>query len=217
MGGRVARDAVHQPASASPASASSSMAHPLPWLVRAAGESSSPPKFPPTQRRAAAAGRASGISRREAIEQRKEIRAAFDAFDVDRIGRLDYEDVVAAVSALGLPMRKSEIRAAMREMDLSVEESETLDFDSFSSLLQGAYSARDPMDTMLESFWLFDREHQGKIGLEELQRAVPAELRKRGEVSDEELLSMLRTFDQNGDGEIDEEEFLRMMSLTALH
>jgi len=182
-------------------------AHALPWLLCAA----------PAQADASGleAGGRAAPAHRARIEQRRELEAAFAAFDLERSGLLEYEDVVAAVSALGLPMRRSEIRAAFRALGAPAEEGGVLDFEAFSSLLRGAYAKQGPMDVALESFHLFDSEHHGKICLEDL-RAVAADLRGKGQVPDEDLRRVLRRFDRDGDGEIDEEDFVQWMAMTGL-
>ncbi len=67
---------------------------------------------------------------------------------------------------------------------------------------------RDPVEMVKQAFKLFDSDHSGKIGFSDL-RKVAEEL---GEVVDEdELRAMLDEFDLDGDGEIDEKEFMAIM------
>ena len=56
-----------------------------------------------------------------------------------------------------------------------------------------------------ENFNLFDKDHNGKISLEEFRNVVM--LITDGQITDEQITDMLKEVDLNGDGEIDFEEF----------
>jgi len=65
----------------------------------------------------------------------------------------------------------------------------------------------------LKAFRLFDDDNTGKISLKNLKRVA----RELGEaMTEEELQEMIDEADRNGDGEIDEEEFVRIMKKTNL-
>uniref|UniRef100_A0A3Q4GD37 Centrin 3 n=1 Tax=Neolamprologus brichardi TaxID=32507 RepID=A0A3Q4GD37_NEOBR len=67
---------------------------------------------------------------------------------------------------------------------------------------------RDPKEEIMKAFKLFDDDESGKISLRNLRRVA----RELGEnISDEELRSMIEEFDTDGDGEINQEEFLTIM------
>ena len=72
---------------------------------------------------------------------------------------------------------------------------------------------RDPREEILKAFKLFDDDNTGKISLKNLRRVA----RELGEVmTDEELQEMIDEADRDGDGEINEEEFIRIMRRTNL-
>ena len=75
-------------------------------------------------------------------------------------------------------------------------------------------SNRDPRDESLKSFRLFDDDETGTISLKNLRR-VAKELGEQ--MSEEELQEMIDEADRDGDGEINEEEFLRIMKKTSLY
>jgi len=72
---------------------------------------------------------------------------------------------------------------------------------------------RDPKDEILKAFRLFDDDETGKISFKNLKR-VAKELGER--MTDEELQEMIDEADRDGDGEVNEEEFLRIMKKTNL-
>ena len=73
---------------------------------------------------------------------------------------------------------------------------------------------RDPVEETLKAFKLFDEDNTGKISLRNLRRVA----RELGEnLSDEELTAMIDEFDKDGDGEINEQEFLGIMKMTSIY
>jgi centrin-1 len=72
---------------------------------------------------------------------------------------------------------------------------------------------RDPREEILKAFKLFDDDSTGKISLRNLKRVA----RELGEtMTDDELQEMIDEADRDGDGEISEEEFIRIMKKTNL-
>ena len=72
---------------------------------------------------------------------------------------------------------------------------------------------RDPREEMLKAFRLFDDDETGKISFKNLKR-VAKELGEN--MTDEEIHEMVEEADRDGDGEINEEEFMRIMRKTNL-
>jgi centrin-1 len=79
--------------------------------------------------------------------------------------------------------------------------------------MTGKISERDPREEILKAFRLFDDDSTGKVSLKNLKRVA----RELGEtMTDEELQEMIDEADRDGDGEINEEEFIRIMKKTNL-
>jgi centrin-1 len=80
-------------------------------------------------------------------------------------------------------------------------------------LMTTKISERDPREEILKAFKLFDDDNTGKVSLKNLKRVA----RELGEtMTDEELQEMIDEADRDGDGEISEEEFIRVMKKTNL-
>mmetsp|Transcript_52926 Transcript_52926/g.139712 ORF Transcript_52926/g.139712 Transcript_52926/m.139712 type:complete len:180 (-) Transcript_52926:41-580(-) len=152
------------------------------------------------------------VPHRAGLERAREIKEAFDAFDVGAVGEVGYHDLTVAMSTLGLRLDKAEVHAAMDR--LGCLETGRLHFDAFSEILQQSFSEQDPLETMLQSFRLFDRGNRGRISRQDLRR-IAGDLGE--ELTDAELRDMIDLFDGNQDGEIDEAEFVRVMAGTSLH
>lgn len=71
-------------------------------------------------------------------EQRQEIREAFDLFDTDQNGLIDYHELKVAMRALGFDVKKEEVKRIMQEVD--VENSGFVNFDQFLAISTLRYS-----------------------------------------------------------------------------
>ena len=84
----------------------------------------------------------------------------------------------------------------------------------FGFLTASFQSERDPMEEIIKAFRLFDDDETGKISFRNLKR-VAKELGEN--MTDEELQEMIDEADRDGDGEVSEEEFIRIMKKTSLY
>jgi len=89
----------------------------------------------------------------------------------------------------------------------------TIEYEEFLKMMTHKILNRDPKDEILKAFRLFDDDETGKISFKNLKR-VAKELGER--MTDEELQEMIDEADRDGDGEVNEEEFLRIMKKTNL-
>ena len=78
----------------------------------------------------------------------------------------------------------------------------------FMTMMSQKILNRDPKDEILKAFRLFDDDETGKISFKNLKR-VAQELGEN--MTDEELQEMIDEADRDGDGEVNEEEFFRIM------
>ena len=86
-------------------------------------------------------------------------------------------------------------------------------YEEFLQMMTHKIFNRDPKDEIMKAFRLFDDDETGKISFKNLKR-VAKELGER--MTDEELQEMIDEADRDGDGEVNEEEFLRIMKKTNL-
>lgn len=146
--------------------------------------------------------------RRELSEEHKqEIREAFDLFDTDKDNAIDYHELKVAMRALGFDVKKSDVLKILKDYDR--EASGKISFEDFQEVMTDWMLDRDPQEEIFKSFRLFDDDQTGKISLRNLRRVA----RELGEnMTDEELRAMIDEFDKDGDGEINEEEFIAIMT-----
>ena len=145
-------------------------------------------------------------------EQKQEIKEAFDLFDTEKQGTVDYHELKVALRALGFDVKKNDILAIMKEYDK--QEKGRLEYADFVEIFAKKISERDPTAEIVKAFKLFDEDKRGKIGLKNLRR-VAKELGEN--LTDEELQAMIDEFDKDQDGEINEQEFLAIMKQSNLY
>nr|XP_048280620.1 centrin-4 isoform X1 [Myodes glareolus]XP_048280621.1 centrin-4 isoform X2 [Myodes glareolus] len=145
-------------------------------------------------------------------DQKREIKEAFDLFDVDGSGTIDVKELKIAMRALGFEPKKEEIRQMIAEIDK--EGTGTICFEDFFAIISVKMNEKDEKEEILKAFKLIDDDATGTISLNNIKR-VAKELGEN--VTEEELQEMLDEADRDGDGEINEEEFLRMMKKTSLY
>ena len=144
-------------------------------------------------------------------EQRVELKEAFDLFDTDKTGRMDYHQLKVSMRALGFDVRKAEVLRLMKEYDRA--DSGVISYADFVDLMTLKMAERNPEEEIRKAFALFDEEQSGSISLRALRRVA----RELGEqLSDEELQAMIDEFDKNGDGGIDLDEFMSIMKHTSI-
>jgi len=133
--------------------------------------------------------------------------------------------------ALGFEPKKDEVKRMIADIDK--DGTGTIDFNAFLEMmtakmvccLHGWANAvmcmsllpqaeKDPREEIMKAFRLFDDDDTGKISFKNLKR-VAKELGEN--MTDEELQEMIDEADRDGDGEINEEEFLRIMKKTSLY
>merc|ERR1712195_331078 len=139
-------------------------------------------------------------------DQIQEIREAFDLFDTDGSGTIDAKELKVAMRALGLDAKKDEIRRMINDIDK--DGSGTIDFNEFLNMMTARMGDRDSREEIVKVFRLFDDDETGKISFKNLKR-VAQELGEN--MTDEELQEMIDEADRDGDGEVNEEEFFRIM------
>ncbi|KAK4810091.1 hypothetical protein QYF61_007913 [Mycteria americana] len=145
-------------------------------------------------------------------EQKQEVREAFDLFDTDGTGNIDVKELKVAMRALGFEPKKEEIKKMISDIDK--EGTGKISFNDFLVVMTQKMAEKDSKEEILKAFKLFDDDETGKISFKNLKR-VAKELGEN--LTDEELQEMIDEADRDGDGEVNEQEFLRIMKKTSLY
>jgi centrin-1 len=160
-------------------------------------------------------------------EQRQEIKEAFDLFDTDETGKIDAKELKVAMRALGFQPSNEEVKRMIADCSAGKQHTKDgsssvssggsgmcIEYPEFLEMMKVKVGNRDGKEEVLKAFRLFDDDETGKITFRNLKR-VAKELGE--DITDEELQEMLVEADRNGDGEVDQDEFLRVMKKTNLY
>merc|ERR1712139_570182 len=138
--------------------------------------------------------------------EKQEIKEAFDLFDTDGSGNIDVKELTIAMKALGCEPKPGEIEKMIGEVD--DDGGGEIGFDEFLKMMTNKILNKDPKDDMVKAFKLFDDDETGFVTFKNLKR-VCRETNQT--LTDDEIQEMLDDADKDGDGVLNEEEFLRMM------
>ncbi|XP_074864043.1 centrin-2-like isoform X1 [Carettochelys insculpta] len=144
-------------------------------------------------------------------EQKQQLREAFDLLDPDGTGTIDVKDLKVPIRALGYEAKKDEMKKIISEVDK--EGSGKINFDSFLYAMTQKMSEPESKEDILKAFKLFDDNGTGKISFQNLKR-VAGEIGEN--LTDEELQEMIDEADVDGDGEVNEQEFLRIIRMNSM-
>merc|ERR1712166_1671939 len=108
--------------------------------------------------------------------------------------------------ALGFEVKKEELKKMVSGID--GDGNGTIDFQEFLEMMTGKMGEKDTREDIEKVFKLFDDDNTSKISLRNLRR-VAQELGE--DIDEEELQDMINQADRDGDGEINIDEFYRIM------
>ncbi len=113
--------------------------------------------------------------------------------------------------ALGFEPRREEINKILASFK---NQDGTVSLDQFVNLMSEKIADKGAREEILKAFRLFDDDQTGKISFKNLKR-VAVDLGET--LTDEELREMIQEADKDEDGEVNQEEFLRIMKKTCLY
>lgn len=136
------------------------------------------------------------------------LREAFDLFDMEKTGKIDYHELKLTLKAFGFKMKKAEIMSMLSGVEEGRSNHGKIAFDEFMDIMCEKFSQRNPREEAIMAFDLFDEEKKGKINLKNLKKAVK-EINEN--LTENELKAIIEEFDTDGDGYITKEDFLKIM------
>ena len=139
-------------------------------------------------------------------EQIAEFKEAFSLFDKDGDGTITTKELGTVMRSLGQNPTEAELADMINEVD--ADGNGTIDFPEFLTMMARKMKDTDSEEEILEAFKVFDKDGNGFISAAEL-RHIMTNLGEK--LTDEEVDEMIREADVDGDGQINYEEFVKMM------
>ncbi|MBA0583007.1 hypothetical protein Gotur_006317 [Gossypium turneri] len=156
-------------------------------------------------------------------DQISEFKEAFSLFDKDGdaetivlfpsfvsntryIGCITTKELGTVMRSLGQNPTEAELQDMINEVD--ADGNGTIDFPEFLNLMARKMKDTDSEEELKEAFRVFDKDQNGFISAAEL-RHVMTNLGEK--LTDEEVDEMIREADVDGDGQINYDEFVKVM------
>jgi len=143
-------------------------------------------------------------------EQIEEFKEAFNLFDKDGDGVITTKELGTVMRSLGQNPSEVELQDMINEVDQ--DGNGTLDFEEFLVMMAKKQiqmqNAEDNEEELKEAFKVFDKDNNGYISAAEL-RHVMTNLGEK--LTDEEVEEMIKEADTDGDGQVNYDEFVKMM------
>ncbi|KAK4786411.1 hypothetical protein SAY86_003100 [Trapa natans] len=139
-------------------------------------------------------------------DQISEFKEAFSLFDKDGDGSITTKELGTVMRSLGQNPTEAELQDMINEVD--ADGNGTIDFPEFLNLMARKMKDTDSEEELKEAFRVFDKDQNGFISAAEL-RHVMTNLGEK--LTDEEVDEMIREADVDGDGQINYDEFVRVM------
>ncbi|CAL9124399.1 unnamed protein product [Musa acuminata var. zebrina] len=155
-------------------------------------------------------------------EQISEFQEAFCLFDKDGDGCITLEELGTVIKSLGQNPSEEELHEMIREVDS--DGNGTIEFGEFLNLMSrkvksfeyggqfdrscSSLQETNVEEELKEAFKVFDKDQNGYISASELRNVM---MNLGEKLTDEEVDQMIREADLDGDGQVNYEEFVRMM------
>nr|VDD08313.1 unnamed protein product [Brassica oleracea] len=152
-------------------------------------------------------------------DQISEFKEAFSLFDKDGDGSIlsdcysfqsicciTTKELGTVMRSLGQNPTEAELQDMINEVD--ADGNGTIDFPEFLNLMARKMKDTDSEEELKEAFRVFDKDQNGFISAAEL-RHVMTNLGEK--LTDEEVDEMVREADVDGDGQINYDEFVKVM------
>ena len=143
------------------------------------------------------------------------IKTLFETFDNDGDGRITSMEVASALQKHHKYRSKDELEYMIRILDLDCDK--TVDFSEF--LKMASLFETNNIETsdiqVRQLFRAFDKDKNGVLSVDEIKELwnlAPSDDETSKKLTENQMNEMIRAMDINGDGQIDYEEFVTLMS-----
>ncbi|KAF7838409.1 calcium-dependent protein kinase 10-like [Senna tora] len=145
------------------------------------------------------------IAEHLSIEEVEIIKDMFTLMDIDKDGKVTYEELKAGLRKVGSQLAEPEIKMLMEVAD--VDGNGVLDYGEFVAVTIHLQRMEND-EHFRKAFMFFDKDDSGYIELGELREALADE---SGEIEADVVNDIMREVDSDKDGRISYEEFVAMM------
>ncbi|XP_049818081.1 calmodulin-beta isoform X2 [Aethina tumida] len=140
-------------------------------------------------------------------DQVAEFKEAFMLFDKDEDGQITMAELGVVMRSLGQRPTETELRDMLNEVD--VDGNGTIEFNEFLQMMSRKMKEADGEEELKEAFRVFDKNNDGLISSTELRHVMTSLGEK---LTEEEVDDMIKEADLDGDGQVNYEEFVSILT-----
>jgi len=140
-------------------------------------------------------------------EQIAELQQAFNEFDVDRGGTINAKELGYAMRAMGMNPTEAELLDLLNEYD--TDGSGMIEFGEFCNMMSDKMNADNDEDMIRMAFRVLDKDGSGTISSKAFKHLMT---HIGDKLTDEEVEEMINEADKDGDGVLNYEEFVTMLT-----
>ncbi|TYI61377.1 hypothetical protein E1A91_D10G168800v1 [Gossypium mustelinum] len=140
-------------------------------------------------------------------EQIVEFKEAFCLFDKDGNGCVTVEELAMVIGSLDRYPTEEELHDMITEFDADGDGA--VEFAEFFNLMAKKMKETDAEEELQEAFKVFDKDQNGYISANELRHVM---INLGEKLSDEEVEQMIKEADLDGDGQVNCDDFVKMMT-----
>ncbi|XP_048259366.1 calmodulin-like protein 12 [Haliotis rufescens] len=141
-------------------------------------------------------------------KQKAEYQEAFDLFDKDGDGTITTAELGDVIRSLGGEVTESQLADIVKEVDTN--KNGKIEFIEFATMMADTVEEQQSDSEMLRAFKVFDKDNNGFISKSELRQVMVS--LEGHKVTEQEINEMIIEADVDGDGRINYEEFVRMIT-----
>jgi len=140
-------------------------------------------------------------------EQIAELKQAFNEFDVDGGGTINTKELGYAMRAMGMNPTEAELLDLINEYD--TDGSGMIEFGEFCNMMSDKMNADNDEDMIRMAFRVLDKDGSGTISAKAFKHLMT---HIGDKLTDEEVEEMINEADKDGDGVLNYEEFVTMLT-----
>ncbi|XP_021292236.1 probable calcium-binding protein CML27 [Herrania umbratica] len=144
------------------------------------------------------------------LENMDELQKVFNQFDANKDGKISVSELGDVLKAMGSSYTKEELERVMEDID--TDKDGFINLSEFSALCRSSSDAVSAASELRDAFDLYDQDKNGLISANELHLVLN---RLGMNCSVDDCVRMITSVDSDGDGNVNFEEFEKMMSASA--
>ncbi|XVF09482.1 hypothetical protein REPUB_Repub07fG0096800 [Reevesia pubescens] len=140
-------------------------------------------------------------------EDMDQLEKVFNLFDANKDGKISVSELGDVLKALGSNYTDEELKRVMEDIDS--DKDGFINLSEFSSIYRSSSDAVTAASELRDAFDLYDQDKNGLISATELHLV----LNRLGMTSSvDDCIKMIKSVDSDGDGNVNFEEFQKMMN-----